>query len=57
MLVMDNHVSHIHVSIPVTELARKESITLISLPAHTIYLIKPLDVGVIGPLKGLWLQI
>ena len=49
VLVMDNHVSHI--SIPVIELARKESITLIGLPAHTTHLIQPLDVGVIGPLK------
>ena len=49
VLVMDNHSSHI--SIPVIELARKESITLIGLPAHTTHLLQPLDVGIIGPLK------
>ena len=46
VLVMDNHSSHI--SIPVIELAMKESITLIGLPAHTTHLLQPLDVG---PLK------
>ena len=49
VLIMDNHGSHI--SIPVIELAIKESITLIGLPAHTTHIMQPLDVGIIGPLK------
>ena len=49
MLGMDNHVSHI--SIAVTEPARKDWIILISLQAHATHLIQPLDVGVIGPLE------
>ena len=49
VLVMDNRGSHI--SILVIELAIKESITLIGLPAHTTHIMQPLDVGIIGPLK------
>ncbi|XP_060575063.1 uncharacterized protein LOC132732603 [Ruditapes philippinarum] len=49
LLVMDNHDSH--VTLPLVETARLNDVVLLGLPAHTTYILQPLDVKVNGPLK------
>jgi len=55
LLVMDNHDTH--VSLKVVKLAIENNITLIGLPPHTTHILQPLDVGIIGPLKGKFMEI
>ena len=52
ILFMDGHASHINLQ--VIRLAREHGVILLCLPSHTTHALKPLDVGVYGPLKGRW---
>ena len=49
LLVLDGHASH--VTVDVVELARRNDIHMLCLPAHTTHMLQPLDVGVFKPLK------
>lgn len=55
LLVMDNHDTHINLN--VVKLAMENNVTLLGLPPHTTHILQPLDVGIMGPLKGKFLQI
>ncbi|XP_060577849.1 uncharacterized protein LOC132734964, partial [Ruditapes philippinarum] len=50
LLIMDNHDSHI--TLKVIEKAIENDVILMGLPAHTTHFLQPLDVKIIGPLKG-----
>lgn len=49
VLIQDGHASHM--SIKLIELARANDVHLLCLPAHTTYILQPLDVGVFKPFK------
>ena len=49
LLLYDGHSSH--VTVPLIEWAQKYNIILFLLPAHTRYLLQPLDIGVCEPFK------
>ena len=49
MLIVDSHASH--VSTEFIRFAKENKIVCLCLPAHSTYLLQPLDVGVFGPLK------
>ena len=49
LLILDGHASH--VTVDVVELARRNDIHMLCLPAHTTHILQPLDVGVFKPLK------
>ena len=49
LVVMDNHSTHI--TKPVIDIAKKENIELLCLPAHSTHLLQPLDVGYYHLLK------
>lgn len=49
VLIQDGHTSHM--SIKLIELARANDVHLLCLPAHTTYILQPLDVGVFKPFK------
>lgn len=49
LLLEDGHASHI--TIEVIELARKNNVHLLCLPAHTSHILQPLDVGVFKSFK------
>ncbi|MCL4152262.1 UNVERIFIED_CONTAM: hypothetical protein GTU68_060681 [Idotea baltica] len=49
LLILDGHLSHS--SLSTIELAIKENISIIKLPAHCTDLLQPLDVACFGPLK------
>ena len=50
LLIEDGHSSH--VSIKLIELARKNGVHLLCLPAHTTHILPPLDVGVFKSFKA-----
>ena len=50
LLIEDGHSSHI--SIDVIKLARDNGVHLLCLPAHTMHMLQPLDVGVFKSLKS-----
>ncbi|XP_053408884.1 uncharacterized protein LOC128559893 [Mercenaria mercenaria] len=50
LILYDGHRSHI--SLTLTEWAKKRNVVLFVLPPHTSHLTQPLDVGVFGPLKS-----
>lgn len=52
LLVFDGHASHI--SAKVVEMAQKNSVELLCLPAHTSNILQPLDVGVFKAVKCAW---
>ena len=52
ILFFDGHYSHI--SLEVINVARKNNITLVTLPPNTTHSLQPLDVGVFGPMKRCW---
>ena len=52
LLIFDGHNSHISSS--VVELAAKNDIELLCLPAHTSSILQPLDVGVFKTVKASW---
>ncbi|XP_045036644.1 uncharacterized protein LOC116925953 [Daphnia magna] len=49
LLLLDNHSSHL--SLAALDLAKKNSVHLLSFPAHCSHKLQPLDVSVYGPLK------
>ena len=49
MLIVDGHASY--VSTEFIRFALEHKIVCLYLPAHSTYLLQPLDVGVFGPLK------
>ena len=49
LLIMDGHASHI--AIEVIELAKRNDVHLLCLPAHTTHILQPLDVGVFKSFK------
>ena len=49
MLIVDGHASH--VSTEFIQFVRENKIVCLCLPAHSIHLLQPLDIGVFGPLK------
>ncbi|XP_066961581.1 uncharacterized protein [Macrobrachium rosenbergii] len=50
LLLFDGHLTHI--SAPTIELAIKENISILKLPAHTTDVLQPLDVACFGLLKS-----
>ena len=52
LLIEDGHGSHI--TLDVIELARKNNIHLLCLPAHTSHILQPLDIGVFHSFKTLY---
>jgi hypothetical protein len=52
LLILDNHSSHI--TLEGIEFARKNHITLLTLPPHTSHMTQPLDCVFFGPLKVLY---
>ena len=52
LVIYDGHLSH--VCYETIQLARKQNITLLKLPAHTTDLLQPLDVSVCKSLKEHW---
>nr|CAI5860983.1 unnamed protein product [Callosobruchus analis] len=50
LLILDGHHSHTK-NIEVIEIARKNFVTIISLPPHTTHKLQPLDKSFMGPLK------
>ena len=50
LLIQDGHASHI--SIEFIELARDNGVHLLCLPAHTIHILQPIDVGVFKSFKS-----
>ena len=50
LVVMDNHATH--VSKAIIDIAQKDHIQLLCLPAHSAYLLQPLDVGYYHLLKA-----
>lgn len=52
IVIMDGHVTHLDKS--TIELAIRENITLLKLPAHTTDVLQPLDKCCFGPLKLKW---
>ena len=50
ILIQDGHVSHI--LIPPIELAQKNNVHLLCLPAHTTHILQPLDVRVFHSFKS-----
>ena len=49
LLILDGHISH--TSIATIELAKKENISILKLPAHCTDVLQPLDVACFAPLK------
>lgn len=49
LLIFDNHESHL--SLEVLNLAKKNGVTILTLPPHTTHKTQPLDVGVMKPFK------
>ena len=49
LLILDGHISHI--SLNTVDLAMKENISILKLPAHCTDLLQPLDVACFAPLK------
>ncbi|MEW8543568.1 MAG: hypothetical protein AB2693_08525 [Candidatus Thiodiazotropha sp.] len=52
LILYDGHRSHI--SLTLTEWARRHNVILFVLPPHTSHLTQPLDVGVFGPFKTMY---
>ena len=52
LVLYDGHKSHI--SLTLTEWAKKRNVTLFVLPPHTSHLTQPLDIAVFGPLKSMY---
>jgi hypothetical protein len=52
LLIFDGHKSH--VNLPLIEMARQNSVTIIKLPSHTSDKLQPLDCGPFSPLKEKW---
>ncbi|XP_068217851.1 uncharacterized protein [Palaemon carinicauda] len=50
LLILDGHISH--TSIATVELAKKENISILKLPAHCTDVLQPLDVTCFAPLKN-----
>ncbi|XP_068217852.1 uncharacterized protein [Palaemon carinicauda] len=50
LLILDGHTSH--TSIATVELAKKENISILKIPAHCTDLLQPLDVTCFAPLKN-----
>lgn len=55
LIVYDGHKSHIQYR--VSEMAIKNKVHILSLPAHSSDKLQPLDVGVFGPVKKAWLRV
>lgn len=49
-LIMDNHESHL--SIETLDLAKKNGVTILTLPPHCSHRLQPLDVSIFGPFKA-----
>ena len=52
LVLYDGH--HSHVSLTLTNWARRNNIILFDLPPHTSHLTQPLDVEMFGPFKSLY---
>lgn len=52
LLIFDGHKSHIN--IPVTEWAKEHNVELFVIPAHTSFILQPLDVGCFGSLQKIF---
>lgn len=52
LVLYDGHKSHVNLIL--TEWAKRHNIILFVLPPHTSHLTQPLDVGVFGPMKGMY---
>jgi hypothetical protein len=52
LILYDGHRSHI--SITLTDWAKKHKVLLFVLPPHSSHLTQPLDVGIFGPLKNIY---
>lgn len=52
LILYDGHSTHVNAS--VVELAIKENITILKLPAHTTHLLQPLDLSVFKSVKTRW---
>lgn len=51
LLILDGHYNHTH-NVDVLELARKNFVSLVSLPPHSRHKLQPLDKTFVGPLKA-----
>ncbi|XP_065671367.1 uncharacterized protein LOC136089330 [Hydra vulgaris] len=52
VLIFDGHISHI--SSPLIDLAKKNNVILLRIPAHLTHLLQPLDTSVFRPVKSKW---
>ena len=52
LLIYDGHLSRMYY--PTLDLARKQNVTIINMPAHTTDVLQPLDVSVFKSLKSHW---
>lgn len=52
LLILDNHSSHISISIEVLEYAKDHHIIIWSFPSDCSHALQPLDRSVFGPLKA-----
>ncbi|GBP34191.1 Probable RNA-directed DNA polymerase from transposon BS [Eumeta japonica] len=50
LLILDGHYSHTH-NIDIIDIARENSVDIVSLPPHTTHKLQPLDKTFMGPLK------